>query len=90
MPYLISIGPLSFEPPSTCTFCSTTLPDSIQCLLDSYYSDSGLVAVHWLLKWMRDYKLLDPISFLVTVRPVAIEGKDDISKEFEEFVPTWK
>lgn len=51
--------------------------------------DSRVISVHWLVKWMRDYKLLDPISYLITVRPMAVEGNKAIGKDFVEFIPTW-
>ena len=57
--------------------------------LYSLGSRSHTTAVKWLLKWMREEELLDPTSYLVTVRPVAVEGNGSISKKYVDFIPNW-
>ena len=52
-------------------------------------SRSRTTAVKWLLKWMRKKELLDPTCYLVTVRPVAVEGNRGISKNYVDFIPNW-
>ena len=52
------------------------------------YVDSRAVAVHWLLESIRQYKLLEPDSYLITVKPVRIEGHD-VTDEFVRFKPGW-
>jgi hypothetical protein len=51
--------------------------------------DSPTIAIHWLLKWMEQYKIMDQNSYLLTLNPVAIEGRN-VSADFVEFHPKWK
>ena len=54
--------------------------------ISALYVGSRDVAVHWLLESIIQYKLLQPNSYLITVKPVVIEGRN-VSNEFEGFKP---
>ena len=64
------------------------LADSINFYLSIsiLYVGSRRVAVHWLLDSIKQYNLLQLKSYLITVKPVVIEGRD-VSNEFVNFEP---
>ena len=58
------------------------------CQFSALFVGSRIVAVHWLLESIRQYKLLTPVFYIIAVTPVVIEGHN-VSNEFVDFEPPW-